>query len=389
MKKINTVSIIILAFATLLSCGQRSTQETNSEDAHAHDDEIALTGAQMKAVDIRLGKIERRDLNNIIRVNGQLALDPQKKAEVTSLLGGVIKQALVTEGKYVTAGQTVAYLENTEIVELQKNYLVLKKETLMAEQEYNRQKELFSQSAGIEKTLQQATAAYEITKAQLSALEKQLQQLAINPEQVSGGKLAVQIPLKAPISGYVNKIYVSTGSYVDRQTSLMSITDNAGIHCDLNVFEKDVNHIAVGQEVDITLTNQPSIRLTGRIYEINNSFEEDTHAIPVHVSLPAKPSFKLLPGMYVTGSINTGKQQTEAVPSDAIVNKNGKKYLFVLEEETGETFHFTAVEVITGLTEGGYTQITPVEPLEEESTVVISNAFYLSSMSADHGEHGH
>jgi cobalt-zinc-cadmium efflux system membrane fusion protein len=377
----------------MVSCGQSSKTQNDEEAYEEHGEEIVLTETQMKAVDIRLGKIEMRDLNSVIRVNGQLALDPQKRAEVTSLTSGIVKQVLVTEGKFVSAGQTVAYLENTEIVELQKNYLVLKKEMLIAEQEYNRQKELSIQGAGIQKSLQQATANYEITKAQLAGLEKQLLQLSINPEQVSTGNMVTQIPLRSPIIGYVNKINVSTGSFVDAQTSLMGITDNSGIHCDVKIFEKDINLVKIGQEVDIVLTNQPSKMLKGEIYEINKSFEDDTKAILVHVSLKTKTDTKLLPGMYVTGLINTGRQRTAAVPSDAIVSKDGKKYFFVLEDEEeyehGRSFHFSAIEVVAGVSELGYTQITPVGELKEDAVIVKSNAFYVGSMSSDHGEHGH
>jgi cobalt-zinc-cadmium efflux system membrane fusion protein len=389
MKRINSLLVITCVFAGLTACSRNAKPEANEEAAHEHGETITLTGAQMKAVDIRSGKIERRDLNSVIRVNGQLALDPQKKAEVTSLTGGIIRQILVTEGKYVTAGQTVAYLENTGIVELQKDYLVLKKEMLTAGQEHRRQEELFSQGAGVEKTLQQASASYGIAKAQVAALEKQLRQLSIHPEDVSDGNLALQIPLKAPISGYVNRIYASTGSYVDTQTSLLSITDNSGVHCDIRIFEKDINRVAPGQEVDIVLTNHPEEQLKGRIYEISRSLEEETRAILVHVSLNTETGTKLLPGMYVTGLIYTGKHKTEAVPNDAIVSRNGKKYIFVLEEGEADenVFHFRAVEVITGDSELGYTGITPILPLEEEAVIVKSNAFYISSMSAEHGEH--
>lgn len=394
MNRFKKISITLLVSAFMFSCGQRSNTQSGEEThEQEHREEIALTESQMKAVDIRLGKVEMRELNSVVRVNGQLVLDPQKQAEVTSLTNGIVRQVLVTEGKFVSAGQTVAYLENTEIVELQKNYLVRKKEALIAEQDYNRQKELSEQGAGVQKSLQQATADYEITKAQLAGLERQLSQLSISPKQVSAGNMTTQIPLKAPIAGYVNKINVNIGSFVDVQTSLMSITDNSSIHCDMKIFEKDLNLVHTGQEVDIVLTNQPSETLKGEIYEINKSFEDDTKAISVHISLKTKPDTKLLPGMYVSGLINTGKQKTQAVPNDAVVSKDGKKYIFVLddeeEDEQGKSFHFVAVEVIAGVSELGYTQITPVDELSEDATIVKSNAFYIGSMSSDHGEHGH
>ena len=95
--------------------------------------------------------------------------------------------------------------------------------------------------------------------------------------------------------------------------------------------------------------------------------------------------------MYVTGLINIGRQKTAAVPNDAIVSREGKKYIFILEKEAKENnvkvYHFTQAEVITGVSELGYTQITPVGRLDEATTIVRTNAFYLSSMSSDHGEH--
>lgn len=384
----------------LVSCGQSPKNESenepnkeNSEDSHNESTNIELTESQMNAVEIQLGKIEKKDLNSIIRVNGEMALDPQKKAEVTSLLGGIIKRITVIEGQSVSAGQTVAYLENTEIVELQKNYLTTKKEALIAAQEFQRQKDLSAQGAGIEKTLQQASANYEITKAQITGLEKQLKQLSISIEQVSSGNMVTQIPIKAPIAGSVSKINASTGSYVDMQTPLMNITDNTDIHCDVKVFENDINMVKIGQEVDILLTNQPGINLKGEIYGINKSFEEDTKTIIVHAKIKEKGDIKLIPNMYVTGLINVGKQKTNAVPNDAIVSNENKKYIFVLEKEANEdgikTYHFKRVEVLTGLSELGYTQIIPVSKLEEGITIVKSNAFYLASMSTDHGEHGH
>ena len=393
------ISIFALALTLFVSCGQKAEDkketsvQTKQEQDHDHDEGVEVTEAQLNTVGIKLGKIEKRELANIIRVNGEMNLAPQKKAEVTSLIGGIIRQILVNEGSNVSKGQTVAYLENTAIVELQKNYLTSKKEAFVAEQEYNRQKELAEQGAGVQKVLQQASANYEISKAQLTGLEKQLLQLSISPSQVSSGNMVTRIPVKSPIAGTVNKINISTGSYVDIQASLMNISDNSQMHCDVKVFEKDINKVKLRQEVDLSLTNQPGTSLKGVVYEINKSFEDDTKAIKVHLEIKDRNNLHLVPGMYVTGLINIGKEKTEAVPYDAIISNEGKKYILVLQNEEngteGKIFHFKQEEIITGTSELGYTQITPVKKIEEDATIVISNAFYIASMTADHGEHAH
>lgn len=393
------ISLFALALTLFVSCGQKAEDkketsvQTEQEQDHDHDEGVEVTEAQLNTVGIKLGKIEKRELANIIRVNGEMNLAPQKKAEVTSLIGGIIRQILVNEGSNVSKGQTVAYLENTAIVELQKNYLTRKKEAFVAEQEYNRQKELAEQGAGVQKVLQQASANYEISKAQLTGLEKQLLQLSISPSQVSSGNMVTRIPVKSPIAGTVNKINISTGSYVDIQASLMNISDNSQMHCDVKVFEKDINKVKLRQEVDLSLTNQPGTSLKGVVYEINKSFEDDTKAIKVHLEIKDRNNLHLVPGMYVTGLINIGKEKTEAVPNDAIISNEGKKYILVLQNEEngteGKIFHFKQEEIITGTSELGYTQITPVKKIEEDATIVISNAFYIASMTADHGEHAH
>ncbi len=73
--------------------------------------------------------------------------------------------------------------------------------------------------------------------------------------------------------------------------------------------------------------------------------------------------------MYVIRLINVEKQETD--------------------EERVKTYHFERVEILTGISGLDYTQITPVNKLEESATIVRANAFYLASMSTDHSEHGH
>jgi RND family efflux transporter MFP subunit len=386
----NTRYVITAAlfFVVVVSCSRKSINRQDAKESaeHEHSTAITLTGKQIQAVDIRLGNIEQKELTQVVRANGEIVLDPQEKAGVHALVGGIVKQILVTEGKQVTRGQTLAYLENTGIVELQKDYLIAQKETLVAGEEYKRQKDLYTGGAGVEKTFQQATANFEIAQARLTGLEKQLQQLSISPEQVSAGNMVTQIPVKAPIAGTTGKINISTGSYVDIQNPLMSISDNSLVHCDLKVFEKDIHLIRKGQEVDLSLTNQTGTSLKGQVDEWNKSFDNETKAITVHVTIRDKNGLQLMPGMYVTSLVHVGQHKTPAVPTDAIVSMEGKKYLFRLEDETlaGEetVYHFRPVEIITGLSELGYTQVTLMDELPEDATIVTGNAFYIASALA-------
>ena len=119
--------ILLAAIALLapLSCrnrGEALSQEEYSEESI--EDIVELTPAQMSAVGITVGPVERRTLSETVQTSGSLKLSPQSQAEVTSLVNGKVRRILAKQGQSVRAGETLALVENTEIVSLQKDYLI-------------------------------------------------------------------------------------------------------------------------------------------------------------------------------------------------------------------------------------------------------------------------
>jgi cobalt-zinc-cadmium efflux system membrane fusion protein len=122
--------------------------------------------------------------------------------------------------------------------------------------------------------------------------------------------------------------------------------------------------------------------------------------------------------MYVSGHIHTDMNKARTLPNDAVVTEGTKSYIFVLDaaaaekennetghetnhpEEHGEAGHkteagentmaFRMVEVITGKTDGSYTEIRLPEPLPENAKVVLNGAYYLfADMKKEETEHEH
>lgn len=389
----------LMAMMALSACNSGNTgtndRDHGTQEEELHDaDDITLSEKQMRAVEISLGKIERKNIGNVARVTGVTALDPQYRASVTPLMDGVVSSIVVTDGNRVAKGQTVAWIENTGIVTMQKDYLQSLSGMEQAGRELERQKELAAQGAGVLKNLQQAEAAFRTARAAVLGTGRQLSQLGISTEGVKAGNIVSRFPVKAPIAGYVDNIKADIGSYADMQTSLMSIVDNDRMHCDINVFEKDIAGIRVGQKVSLMLTNRPGTDMTGEIYGLNSSFLDDTKAIVAHVRITEKPEeLKLIPDMYLTGLVQLGRHETDAVPSGAVVSSGGRSYIFQLKNTEGDgeqkTYHFVRTEVTAGASELGYTQITPIGDIAAGATVVTANAFYIESMVGEHGEHNH
>ena len=396
------VAIIAIAWVVFAFFAKQTGQEAHAHEDHEHEEEvdfnhIPLTEKQVYAVDLKMGVAQNREMDVTISAKGALVLRAQNMGEVASLMGGVVKAIYVKEGQVVKKGQVVATVENTDVVSLQREYFTAYKESELAKVDMERQLLLSKQGAGVKRTLQQAQKDYQVAHANLLGIGRQLAQMGISTSAVAKGKFTTAFPLRAPISGVVSQLTASLGSYADMQTPLMKIRNTQAVECDLNVFEKDLAKVKVGNRVTFSLTNQPGVKLSGTVYGMNQYFNDGSKSVAVHVKMDdasLKTSrinhIKLFDGMYVSGQIATGSQRCLALPSEAIVSTDGKQYVFALngEPKKGE-YSFSRHEVSTGVTGGGFTEVKLCDHLKAGKKIVTDNAFYLASLTGEHGEHAH
>ena len=395
------VAVTAIAWAGFAFFAKQTGSEAHAHEEHEHEevdyDHIPLTAKQVSTVDLKMGEAVEREMDATIEAKGSLVLRAQAMGDVASLMGGIVKSIFVKEGQLVHRGQVVATVENTDVVSLQREYYSAAKECELAKADWERQLLLSKQGAGVKRTLQQTRKDYQVAHANLLGIGSQLAQMGISTSAVAKGKFTTAFPLRAPISGVVSQLTASLGSYADMQTPLMKIRNTQAVECDLNVFEKDLAKVKVGNRVTFSLTNQPGVKLSGTVYGMNQYFNDGSKSVAVHVKMDdasLKTSrinhIKLFDGMYVSGQIATGSQRCLALPSEAIVSTDGKQYVFALngEPKKGE-YSFSRHEVSTGVTDGGFTEVKLCDHLKAGKKIVTDNAFYLASLTGEHGEHAH
>lgn len=407
------VAVTAIAWAGFAFFAKQTGSEAHAHEEHEHDevdfDHIPLTAKQVSTVDLKMGEAVEREMDATIDAKGSLVLRAQAMGDVASLMGGIVKSISVKEGQYVHRGQVVATVENTDVVSLQREYYSAAKECELARIDMERQKLLAQNGAGIKRSLQQAQKDYHVAHANMLGIGRQLAQMGISIAAVAKGKFTTAFPLRAPISGVVSEMTASLGSYADMQTPLMKIRNTQAVECDLNVFEKDLAKIKVGNRVTMSLTNLPGVKLSGTVYGMNQYFNDNAKSVAVHVKLDAASvksylhsssgnthGGKLFAGMYVSGKIATGSQQCLALPSQAIVNSDGKQYVFALNGAPSKgNYSFSRHEVTTGASDGKYTEVKLCDHLLKGKDgaagkkIVTENAYYLASLTGEHGEHAH
>lgn len=385
--------ILLLAFSVfIISCNNKPKEsesikvvEETKKDPAAEEPEsnvAILTEEQLKAIDVQYGSIENKQLTAILKASGVLNVPNNNKANATSLYGGVVKTLNIQVGSNVKKGQVIATIANPQFIQVQEEYLSITGKIVYAEQEQQRQKELNTGNAGALKNLQQAEAELQSLRTRKASLSQQLQLMGINPGTVNNDNLRSALVVSSPISGTISNVYSKIGSYVDVSSPVAEIVDNSQLHVDLNVFEKDLPLLKIGQVIHFKITNNATKEYDAQIFSIGSAFEPNSKTIPIHAAVKGNKT-GLIDGMNITALVSLNNVTSPAVPTQAIVNHRGQDYIFIVTDKVkidtavGNTTSFQMMPVVKGTSELGYTAITPVREIPANAKIVTKGAFFI------------
>ena len=380
------------------SCGDSknktaANKEANSEMEKEHSEggaeEVLLTAKQFDALKMQTDTLQMRNMSGYVKANGQLEVPPQNEATVTTVVGANVVSIEVIEGDKVNKGQTVAYLSHPNIIQKKTDYLNAYSNIRFLKKEYERQKTLYDAGVGSGANFQKAEAEYQASRSMVNGLEAQLQQLSISASGVRSGTIYQRVALRSPIEGFVQKVEIKTGQYLEPQTNLMEIVDTHHVHADLMVFEKDVYKVKEGQKVTFSVQSIPGKELTAEIYSVGKTFEQNPKAVHVHAEIENKEG-NLIPGMYIQGRIQTDNTKTLAMPESAIAADGERFFVFSVERE-GDNWAFIPYEVTKGTQDGEWIAIDFLAEQKTDVEYAQNNAYYLMAemKKGESEEHGH
>ena len=384
-QRIPAVALLIL----LLSACGGSSSTSGAEEGEHHDEEhaaeVTLTPTQISAIGLKTAGLERKTLSGTLKVNGRLMLPPQDQAEVGTLMGGTITRILVTEGQTVEKGQVLAELASTEFLQLQQDYLQSAAQLTVKRADLKRQQDLRTDNINAQRTLEQAQSDLLSAEAQQKGMAEKLKLFGVRADGFTAGDISSTFAIRAPIAGSLHTIGITMGQFAEPNKPLFDITDNRALHIDLTVFEQDLSQVREGQKVTFTIANDAHSSHEAEIYGINRSFEDGQQAVIAHARMKDIDDH-LLPKMFIDARIQVKSDSALAVPNEAIVSNGDDHFIFVQHEENA----FKQVQVRTGVSDQGYTSVTPFEQLAPDAKVVVAGAYYLlSELTKGSGEHEH
>jgi RND family efflux transporter MFP subunit len=279
---------------------------------------------------------------------------------------GKVVQLPVREGDRVRSGQLIARLDLTEEEVQSESTLKQSKATYEeAERNLKRSEELFAGGMIAQQDLDAVRRTYEVAKSQFQA--------ATSDRSVRRDYSVI----RAPFDGVVSKKHTEVAELLLPGKQIVTLVEPERIYVLATIDEVDVGRLKLGQPVTITIDAFPGERFEGsirRISPIVSGGKLETRTADVWIYF-AKKDKRIKPGMSADIEILiTTLEGVLSVPSQAIVERNGRKQVYVAEGTTlspgsstrvhlrpveiGES-NWVSTEIKSGLRSGEFVVTTP------------------------------
>lgn len=227
--KSNSIYILLISFSLLIQCKK---EEALKQEKNLPKDEniVNLTDAQMRNAPIETTTLSLKNIASTLKLNGMIDVPPQNLVSVSIPLGGYLKSSNLLPGMPVSKGQVIAVIENPQFIQLQQDYLMAKSKARFAELDYTRQKNLNQSQASSDKAMQLAQSEMNSQRILMNSLSQQLRLININPESLKSGSITKSVPVYSSINGFVSKVNVNIGKYVNPSDVLFELINPDDIH---------------------------------------------------------------------------------------------------------------------------------------------------------------
>ena len=338
---------------------------------------VVMTGK--KPVPVKVIEIKRGELRVIVNATTTSTVKSEYEVTLSAQRTGRVVTLPVREGDRVKAGDLIARLDLTE-ESVQSESVLAQSRATYGETEKNlkRSEDLFSNGMIAQQDLDSARRAFEVARSQYEA----------SRDDVKVKKDYSVI--RTPYGGVVSKKYTEVGELLLPGKQIVTVVDPDRIYVLATIDEVDVGRLRLGQPVAISIDAFPGEKFNGsirRISPIVSGGKLETRTADVWIYFTAKDA-RIKPGMSADVEILiTTLTGVLSAPSQAIVERDGKKQVYVAEGtnlapgattrvrlqpvEIGES-NWVSTEIRNGLKAGEFVVTTPeVEGLKDGVRIVV------------------
>ncbi|HEX5475517.1 MAG TPA: efflux RND transporter periplasmic adaptor subunit [Vicinamibacterales bacterium] len=319
---------------------------------------IQLSPQRMQSIGVQIARVERKRVDDDLRLYGNVQVDERRVAAVQSRVAGWIREVYANAtGDLVRKGQPLFTIYSPDLVTTEREYLLARK---------NAKDLAHSPVAGV------ASGA----SALLLAARDRLLQWDVSPAEMTRveqtGEVTNAIAIDSPATGYVTEKNALPNLYVHPDTRLYTVTDLSQVWVLAQVFQNDAGRIRRGATAHVTVDAYPGVTFNGRVDEVLPQVDVATRTLPVRLVF-SNPGLKLRPGMYVDVRLEVPLGWQLVVPASAVFHAGTRNLVFAYADDGRVTPR--VVEIGPRVAD----QQVLLTGVQANDTIVTSAAFLIDS----------
>lgn len=279
----------------------------------------------------------RRSISSFIETNG--TLEAENEVDIVARVTAPIVALEVEEGMEVRQGQLLARLDDSE---LESQSEISRVNLQEAELAYERAKTLLESQLVSPEEFEQAQTRVETARAQYE----------------SDGIQLGYTEIKAPFAGLIVARYIGLAEQVSPGDSLFRISDFTPLLCPIQVPERDLPKLRLGQRALLTFEAWPEKRFAAKVLRIRPVVDGTTGTVRVTLDVDAEG--RLRPGMFARVFVETEtREDTLVIPKTALSLESIGDTVYVAAADTASRRNVELgfregdfVEVLDGVAEG-------------------------------------
>lgn len=312
---------------------------------------VRLSPGKIQRTGVKSEPVERRVIRTLVRAPGTIQLDERRISVIAMRAESYVqKVADVTTGTRVSAGQPLMEIYSPAVSSAAAEYLAtIDSRTTGGTQLYGRGS-------------RQRLMNLDVPEPVIVAMEK-----------THTAPIAIQ--WSAPRDGIVLERNAVEGMRAQPGDVLFRIADVSVVWALVDVAERDLGAIALGEPVTVRARSFPGRAFSGKIGVIYPQVNRETRTARVRIELP-NADIALLPDMYVDAEIDTGNQSPVVAVPDSSVLDTGSRQAVLIDKGEGR---FEPRSVKLGRRGDGYVEVR--EGLSIGEAVVTSANFLIDAES--------
>jgi len=322
------------------------------EGEDSDDGSVKVSPGKIQRTGVKSEPAARRVIRTIIRAPGTIQLDERRVSVISMRAESYVqKVADVTTGAHVVKGQPLMEIYSPAVSSAAAEYIstLNSKVTGGGEGPYG-------------KGSRQRLMNLDVPEAAIVAIEK-------------SRNVPIGIEWTSPRDGIVLERNVTEGLRAQPGDVLFRIADHRVMWAIVDVAERDLGSVAIGQRTIVRARSFPGREFSGKINVIYPQITKETRTARARVELP-NPELLLIHDLYVDAEIETGSAESVlAIPESAVLDSGSRQAVLVKKGEG----RFEPREVKLGHRGDGYVEVR--EGLAEDDPVVTSANFLIDAES--------